>query len=194
MSINGKLKSKKCRHCCLMFTPWNSLQVCCTPKCAISYTHSNQDKKVASAINKQRKSDRQALRARKTALKSKSDWLREAQTACNAYIREKDKNEPCISCGTTNPNIQYCAGHFKTRGGHPELRFHPFNIHRQCNKNCNLHLSGNIAEYRPRLIKKIGIENVEWLEGKHEAQHLTIEDIKEVKAYYKEQLKYLTQE
>ena len=117
--------------------------------------------------------------------------MREAQTACNAYIRERDKNEPCISCGTTKPDIQYCAGHYKTRGGHHEIRFHPFNINLQCNKHCNLHLSGNITQYRPRLIDKIGLSNVEWLEGPHKAQHLTIDDIKEIKMYYRDQLKYL---
>jgi len=65
------------------------------------------------------------------------------------------------------------------------------NIHKQCNKNCNLSLSGNIPRYRPNLIKKIGLQNVEWLEGPHEIQKLTISDAKEIKAYYKEQLKIL---
>jgi hypothetical protein len=130
---------------------------------------------------------------RKEALKSKSDWLKEAQTACNAYIRERD-GEICISCGTQKPEIQFAAGHYKSRGSSPALRFHPMNIHSQCNQYCNLQLSGNISNYRPELIKKIGILQVEWLEGKHEAQHWTIDDIKEIKAHYKEQLKLLKQE
>ena len=132
----------------------------------------------------------QQLKEGRERLKTLSDHLNEAQTACNAYIRYRD-GKKCISCGTEKPEIQYCAGHFKTRGAHSALRFHPFNIHSQCNKNCNLMKSGNIAEYRPRLIEKIGLDNVEWLEGPHEIQKFTISDAKEIKAYYKEQLKIL---
>jgi len=32
---------------------------------------------------------------------------------------------------------------------------------------------------------------VEWLEGPHEPQKLSVDDIKEIKEYYKEQLKLL---
>ena len=188
--MGSKLKEKKCRSCKLMFSPWNSLQVCCTPICAIRYTTEVKNNKTAIAVEKKRKTVRAKHRAAKQALKSKADWLREAQTACNAFIRERDKGLPCISCGNTN-DVKYCAGHYKTRGAHPELRFHPYNINRQCDWNCNLNLSGNITNYRPALIEKIGVENVEWLEGDHKAQHLQIEDIKDIKQYYKEQLKLL---
>ena len=156
-------------------------------KCAIKL----QDRQTAKKAAREAKEFRKETRKRKEALKSKSAWLDDAQKACNAYIRERDKYKGCISCGTMNPDIQYCAGHFKTRGGHPELRFHPMNIFLQCNKHCNLMKSGNIAEYRPRLIERIGIKNVEWLEGPHEAQHLSIDDIKEIKQHYKDLLKQL---
>jgi len=175
-----KPKKKTCRTCKKKFSPFSSLSVVCSTLCAIKY---------ASVIKK--KKDRKMLKVARERLKTKSDHLKDAQTACNAFIRERDKNEPCISCGTRKLDIQYCAGHYKTRGGHPELRFHPFNISKQCNKNCNLHQSGNILAYRPNLINKIGLKNVEWLEGKHQAQNLTIEDIKEIRSYYKEQLKIL---
>ena len=178
-----KLKPKKCRICKEKFQPFNSLMVVCSPKCAIE-----------DAREKKKKADKKFVRDGRERLKTKSDHLREAQTATNAYVRERDKNEPCISCGTTKETIQYCAGHYKTRGGHPELRFHPMNIHKQCNQYCNLQLSGNIPKYRPNLIDKIGLSNVEWLEGQHESQNLTIGDIKEIKQYYKEQLKRLKDE
>ena len=175
-----QLKPKACRTCKTKFKPFSSLAIVCSPKCAIAQVKVTEEKKV-----------RKELKQGREKLKTKSDYLREAQTACNAYIRERDKDKPCISCGTINPNIQYCAGHFKTRGGHPALRFHPMNIHKQCNHSCNLQKSGNIENYRPVLIKKIGLQQVEWLEGKHEQQNLTIDDVKEIKVYYKEQLKIL---
>jgi hypothetical protein len=52
-------------------------------------------------------------------------------------------------------------------------------------------LSGNVAEYEKNLTKKIGQDNVDWLNGPHEPQKLTVEDIKEITVYYREQLKIL---
>lgn len=179
--IKGRkpLKKKSCRICKTKFTPFSSLAVACSPMCAIEVVKEAKAKK-----------QRKQLKEGREKLKTLTDHLNEAQKACNAYIRERDKGKPCISCGTMK-SVQYCAGHYKTRGAHPELRFHPLNIHKQCNQYCNLQLSGNISNYRPKLIEKIGISQVEWLEGHHEAQKFTIEDAKEIKAYYKEQLKLL---
>ena len=185
-----KLKSKVCRGCGDKFIPWNSTQQVCNTVCAIEYQDRKKEKALKRDIKQADKIKRKDIRKRKDKLKSKSDYMREAQTACNAYIRARD-GKKCISCGTEKPDIQYCAGHFKTRGAHPSLRFHPFNISAQCNKRCNLMLSGNIAEYRPNLINKIGIDNILWLEGPHKAQNLTIDDIVEIKQYYREQLKLL---
>jgi len=117
--------------------------------------------------------------------------MRKAQDRCNEYIRLRDQGLPCISCGTTNPDIQYAAGHWKSIGSHPELRFHPFNINRQCNRKCNLGESGNAAEYRRGLVKRIGRRNVEFLEGPQLLQNLTIDDIKDINLWYKEQIAYL---
>ena len=121
----------------------------------------------------------------------RSHQIKLTQQACNAYIRERDKKEPCISCGTTKQDIQYCAGHFKTRGSTPSLRFHPGNIHKQCNRYCNMALSGNVAAYRERLIEKIGLDYVLWLEGPQEAQNYDIEDLKLMKNWFKEQTRLL---
>ena len=128
----------------------------------------------------------------KEKAKTKSDWMKEAQQAFNAYVRLRDRNRPCISCGEFH-NGQYHAGHYRTtaRAGH--LRFHPFNNNRQC-APCNNHLSGNIIEYRKGLINKIGIKNVEWLENEESNYKFTIDDLQDIKKYYKEQLKILQQQ
>lgn len=77
-----------------------------------------------------------------------------------AWIRKRDKEEPCISCGANNP---YHAGHFYSAGHYPVIEFNPDNVHYQCVR-CNTHLHGNLLEYRKRLIQKIGIERVEKLD------------------------------
>ena len=119
----------------------------------------------------------------------RSYQLKQAEKAHNAYVRVRDIDEPCISCGEYHGG-QYHAGHYQSKGAHPELRFHPFNNHKQC-APCNNHLSGNIVNYRPRLIAKIGLEAVEWLESTHTVAKLTLDDIKDSKKYYKAQIKLL---
>jgi len=173
MANSKPRKLKKCRVCRDSFKPYRTTQRVCGVNCAIK-----------DAENAREKIKRRELRKAKQALKTKSQLLNEAQVAFNRYIRIRDKKDPCISCGTTNPNIQYAAGHYLTRGGHPELRFNELNVHKQCNKSCNLALSGNIAAYRINLKNKIGAENLAWLEGPHDAVHLTRDQIIEIKRTY----------
>ena len=125
----------------------------------------------------------------KEKIKKRSEYLSDAQKAFNAFIRERDKNEPCISCMRHHQG-QYHAGHYRSVGACPELRFCELNVHKQCSA-CNNHKSGNIVEYRINLVKKIGEEQLEWLEGKHEPKKYTIEQIKEIRAKYQLKLKEL---
>lgn len=178
--MKPSLKPKPCKSCGELFTPGNSLQRACGVQCALRL-----------AREQTAKAERKLLRARKEKLKPRAQWMREAQTAFNAYIRARDADLPCISCGTFDPNIQYCAGHYLTRGAHPDLAFEPFNVHRQCNRRCNLELSGNIVNYRIGLLMRIGEEKVAWLEGPHEPKKYSIEDLKAMKAEYKQKLKDL---
>ena len=78
----------------------------------------------------------------------------------NAFIRERDQDQPCISCGSRT-TLQ--AGHFYSGGHHSALRFNEDNVHGQCMR-CNYYLSGNLNEYRKNLIKKIGVDRVEQLD------------------------------
>ncbi|MEG0624726.1 MAG: recombination protein NinG, partial [Hafnia sp.] len=119
-------------------------------------------------------------------------FAKQAQTEFNAYIRERDSEEPCISCGRFH-NGQYHAGHFRTVGANPELRFDEDNCHKQC-APCNNHLSGNIAGYLPNLIAKIGTERFNRLMGPHEARHYTRKDFESIRDEYKEKRKALNQE
>jgi hypothetical protein len=123
-------------------------------------------------------------------MKSKGEYAKEAQAVFNAWIRLRDHGLPCISCGTT-ANVQYAAGHYRTVSSCPELRFEPLNVHLQCNRNCNMAKSGSILEYRIELVKRIGQEKVDWLEGPHEPKRYTIEDLKSIKAHYRAKVREL---
>ena len=82
------------------------------------------------------------------------------------------------------------AGHYRSVGSCPELRYEELNCHLQC-EHCNSYKSGNIEHYRPSIINKIGIDKVEWIEGPHLPKKYTIDDLKEIIAAYKARCKEL---
>ena len=172
------LKQKKCKECGNVYTPERSLQSVCSPGCAIARARKTREKQV-----------KREIRDAKEKGKTRREWIKYAQTVFNTWVRERDYGEPCISCQRHHSG-QYHAGHYRTTKAAPELRFEPLNVHKQCSV-CNNHLSGNLIEYRINLIKKIGIESVEWLEGKHEPKHYSIDDLKELIEEYKLKTKLL---
>jgi len=157
----------------------------CSYECAATWGLQQAEK----SKTKKQKEFNAETRRRKVALKSRSDWLKDAQAVFNKFIRLRDDKLPCVSCGRFHEG-QWHAGHYLSVGAHPELRFNEFNAWRQC-MPCNAHLSGNQVNYRIELINRIGLDNVEWLEGKHEPLKLTIEEIKVLIAEYKSKIKQL---
>ena len=172
------MKGKNCKN------EFNGIptQKVCSYGCAIILVMQGKEKK-------RLKEERKAKKETRDRLKTKSDWLRDAQACFNKYIRLRDAKYPCISCGRHHKG-QFHAGHYRTVGASPELRFNELNVHKQC-APCNDHLSGNIVNYRIGLIKKIGIEKVAWIEGPHEPKKNTIPEIIEIKEKYKQELKEL---
>ena len=176
-------RKKKCKGCGDKFTPPPNLlrASVCSPVCGI-----------AVGREMRAKAERRAHRKRKEGLRSKSDWLKLAQKEFNAYIRLRDMNEPCISCGRYHQG-QYHAGHYRPVGGMcgQALRFNEINCHRQCSV-CNNWQSGRLTDYRIGLIKKIGIELVEWLEKDHpEPAKWSIEEIQAIRRYYRDAQKQM---
>ena len=181
-------KLKKCRvaECGASFVPARLGQAVCSPACAILDAPKNLDRAVKSLAQV----GRREIKVRKEQLKSRADHLREAQAAVNEFIRLRDAHLPCISCDSTpsDNNLmtgsRWDAGHYRSVGACPELRFELLNIHRQCVR-CNRNLSGNAVEYRIRLVLRIGAEKVDWLEGPHPARKYTVDEIKVIKADYR---------
>ena len=173
------MKQKTCKSCKQLFTAQKMGQKVCSPECALSLAISERGKAEKVAKVKEKRADA----VKRDKLKSRSDWAREAQTSFNAFIRARDADQPCISCGRHHQG-QYHAGHYLSVGARPELRFEETNCHKQCSP-CNNYLSGNAVLYRVALIQKIGLDGVEWLEGPHEPKKYTVDDLKEIKAYYR---------
>jgi len=126
----------------------------------------------------------------KEKLKTKSDYLKELQTVFNTYIRLRDEAKGCISCGVDLRGRKFDAGHYRSVGGNPQLRFNEDNVHGQC-VYCNRHQHGNILEYRLRLIKRIGIDKVDFLETENKAKQYSVPELIEMKVIYKDKIKKL---
>lgn len=191
MSLPAKQpRPKKCKNpaCGASFPPRRLGQAVCSPACGLATAPANRDK-ARKAIDQR---ERREIQVRKEKLKSRADHLKEAQVVVNQYIRLRDADLPCVSCGRFHDG-QWHAGHFRSAGGHPELRFEPLNIWRQC-APCNTHKSGDLVNYRAELVRRIGAEKVEWLEGPHEAKRYTIDDLKAIKAEYRAKIKQLKEQ
>ena len=177
----------------------------CTNEHKINWAIENQAtgrKKIKQAQNKEHTDRKRQFRENDRPFR-----LRATQKSFNAYIRKRDEKEGCSSCSRSISEIEgndgwkvggaWDCGHYLTVGAHPELRFEELNAHKQC-KSCNggsgkytkkNHTVGK--EYRIRLIKKIGLDKVEWLEGPHKAKKYTCTDLMVIERYYKDKLKRL---
>ena len=185
------LKKKKCKardpdtglRCNNEFDPRAPWQIACSPVCGLNIA---AEKKAKQAV-KDGKKQRQERRAGLIAIKSRADWMREAQAAFNAYARSRALDS-CISCGSKTGKQN--AGHYRSVGSCPELRFEPLNVWMQCEK-CNSYLSGNLINYRKNLLKLIGEEKLNWIEGYHPPKKYTIPELQEIIATYRKKLKEL---
>ena len=180
--MNVNIKQKKCRYCETLFYPIRTTAIVCSYECAQLLAKEKSDKQKDKEW-KQRKAKM------KSDLMSLSDWLKIAQTHFNTYIRERDKNQVCISC--QKPPLKKNAGHFFNANNHYNVRFDEDNVHLQC-EHCNTFLSGNLIFYRENLIKKIGIESFEALENKARiTRKFSISEVKEIIEIYKAKIKTL---
>jgi len=184
------LKPKKCKNCRGTFTPISSLSQACGLECAIALV----DKEKAKAARAKRLQEHRADKVKREKLKNIATLIREAQVAFNAFIRERDKQagHRCIS---SNRPLDWSgngvdAGHYRSRGAAPHLRFNEANCHAQ-SKQDNRYGSGNVVEYRLNLIARIGLAAVEALEADNTVHKWTREELIEIKATYQRKLKEL---
>lgn len=180
----------KCKHCKDVFKPKYFLQKYCLGKneCIKAFTQS-----VAKIKEKEDKREwAKEKKVRKEAILTHAEWLNIFQKVFNTYIRTRDKNSHCISCETPLSNRKFDAGHYRSVGSNPQLRFNEENVWGQC-VPCNRDKHGNLIEYRKGLIKKIGVEKVEYLENLNQSAKLSIPEIKDKIKEYKEKINFFSQ-
>jgi hypothetical protein len=169
-------KAKKCAICETEFYPLKMGQKVCSLKCSVRYAKLKTAKKEKAEKKKE--------------LLTNKDYIKLAQNAVNAFIRLRDTGQPCISCGKEINGVRH-ASHFIAAFAHSNIRFHEDNIWVSCYK-CNVMLSGNQLEYRKRLIPKIGLERVEWLENNANiVKKYSNEELIEIIGIFKQKIKDL---
>ena len=168
---------RKCKTCGKKYEPFNSLQKACSPKCALALVDKNKKKKIKKDLTEFRKGDKSLAKLRA-----------EAQKEVNAYIRLRDENKPCISCGSLSQDVD--AGHFRSRGAAKHLAFNTFNIFRQC-KRCNRYLGGNYSEMRKGVIERIGLERVERLENDNQVKRFDRDYLIRIKQIFAKRQRHL---
>lgn len=179
-------RPKKCRNpaCGQTFTPQRMGQHVCSPLCGLAIKDVNQDKAKKAMAH----AERLATRETKERLKTRGDHIKDSQQAFNEFIRLRDQiaGHPCISSGRPLDwsGNAVDAGHYRSRGSAPHLRFDERNCHAQ-SKQDNRFLSGNIADYRIGLIERIGLSAVVLLEADQTVKKYTIEDLQAIKKHYR---------
>lgn len=178
-----KRRQRKCavKSCRTPFEPRSITHKACSVACAETLVL--QDK-----VAKVRKERQEGL----AKLKTRSDYIKECQRAFNAFIRERDKDLPCICCGKVPQTSHHTggswdAGHYRSVGSAPHLRFVEDNCHRQT-KRCNRDGAGRAVDYRAGLIARIGLARVEALEADDRPRHYDTEDLKAIRDTYRAKL------
>lgn len=169
----------KCKNCGDKFTPVSfNRKYCIENECNDLY-YEELKKKALQKWNKEKK-------VKKENLQTVQELMKLTQIIFNKWIRERDKGQPCISCGKQMREGNIDAGHFWSSGGHKNLTFNEDNVHAQCSRPCNKDKGGDLNNYRIGLIKRIGIERVNYLESEaHKTRKYTREELKELQKKYR---------
>lgn len=167
------MNQKICKQCKHGFDPARPMQTVCSPLCASRYVRSKK------------KEEREEVKRRKESVKSRSKWLSECQAVINKYVRLKAfcNGEGCYTCGATPLQKRggtYDAGHFRSVGSAPHIRFWIPQIRLQCT-TCNRHKGGVALLFRQALVRDHGNQWVEDLEARQEVAKFTVDYLKRLK-------------
>jgi hypothetical protein len=162
MRKEGEIIKRKCKYCGDLFQSANlRQQVCFPPKnCSWKYQEQLRENRIAKQNRLQKKEWHQAN-------KPLSKYRAEARKEFQHFIRLRDKDLPCISCGCLVTK-QWDGGHYFKAELYSGLIFNEDNCHKQCSK-CNDFLSGNELMFRDGLIARYGQEYVDKLTSEKDA-------------------------
>jgi len=186
----------RCKHCKVKFTAEERGKRL-HPECIEPWTAAFQEKQKQKAMKERKakaKVDRALDRKKRAEQKRIPDLIKEAQTAFNAFIRERDRDQPCICCGKPlgdgDIGGRFDCGHYRSTGSAAHLRFDERNAHGQ-RKACNRWGAGRAVDYRIGLAARLGLDVVEALEASNEPHKWERDELIAIKALYVGKLKEL---
>ena len=141
-------------------------------------------KTLISSRKKIEKANKAIMRQQKENIRNKSYYEKQLEKLVNEIVRLIDVDKGCISCDhgwDGNVTRQFHAGHHYSVGSNPQLRYHFYNIFKQCSI-CNSWKSGNEREYDKGIEKHYGINVLEYcqtLKSKYQELHLTVDELKQ---------------
>lgn len=194
-------RKPKCRICKKEYEKRSSMQVVCSPTCSIKYVRKQNEKKAKNEAKK-------ARIAKREFNKNDLSWQRDKTQASfnrmrvlqeKLWFKERGLRPSCISCG--KENMDWCCGHYKTRGAHPELALDENNTFLQCNYYCNRNLSGNIEGNKHTRGYKVGLKErfgdvigqsiIDYLEQPHEPKKYTADDYERMRKEFNAEIRRL---
>lgn len=147
-----------------------------------------------NTLTAQRKTKRERTKKQteqKEKNKSISSFIQDARKPFQEYIRLRDANETCISCGRDSKI--WDGGHYFKAELYSGLIFDEVNVNKQCGR-CNRYLDGNIDGYKSGLINKYGYEAFLSLSERAIAlkeYKYTKDELKAIKRLYIDKIKQL---
>lgn len=147
------------------------------------------------AKKKQRQEDRKAKR--ELLENDYRHQIKETQKAFNELVRLLDSGKPCICCGRPTDGKPVDCGHFLSRGSHPELRFCFHNAYGQltsCNRGGEKYKGRQHTTrqgFEQGITDRYGSEVLEWLTGPHALVKWTIDELKQMRAMYRAEIRYI---
>ena len=158
----------RCKHCKVKFdVKWFNQKYCLQNDECISASIEFAKGEVEKAKAKVWKGKKEVLREQ---TKSLSEYEKEAKKSFQQWIRIRDKELPCISCGTRKAK-EWHGSHYFDANKYSGLIFNERNVHKSCN-HCNVFLHGNLLEYRKGLIERYGEAFVSELESISDANRV----------------------
>lgn len=182
----------RCPHCKGKMDPGVRIH----PDCIAPWAEAQEAKAKRAQEKKARaasKVERAQRKQRIWELMPLRDQLKIVQRDFNEWIRARDADLPCISCGAPPPDLSALhagrdAGHYRSTGSASHLRFHEDNCHAQCVR-CNQWGAGRAVDYRIGLLDRLGLARVEALEHNNAPHKWTHEELRGIRDTYKAKLK-----
>jgi len=116
------------------------------------------------------------------------------------WFSDRGLEPECISC--KKKNMDWCCGHFKSRGAQSNLRYDDMNTYLQCNRYCNMGLSGNIEGnkntrgYKQGLADRFGDDRaqeiIEYCENNTAVRKFTGPELEQMRKYFNQEIRRIT--